>query len=316
MDVQFWYTSQDKLAGLEIKDGRIIALSDAAGYYYDMGGKRHRACNLEYVTTLPDTSTMLAAQNGQDTGAILDLLYITPDGVFAWDTATSNWVSLVPIDVKEANNDGYGYVRQNKDWTKLRWLICSRNTMDASSLSGMIQNAVQSCNTVSVKISGEVNMNNDFSIESGEGKNVFLDLTDANFTGQNKLVLKSTGFIHVQGGLSTLCTIAGTGSITLNGCDISNRVQEASEGFYGKLSVTGCRGYLNSYDALISCVSLDDRHRTFIIQGCMFENGSIELPHEDKCYYMISGNIFKSTRVVIGGTTLDPFYNNVGEELS
>lgn len=55
MDVKFISTTSEKLPLLPIQEGQIIALSDADGYYYDMGTERRPVNTVEYYSELPST---------------------------------------------------------------------------------------------------------------------------------------------------------------------------------------------------------------------------------------------------------------------
>lgn len=53
MDVKFITTTSDRLDSLAIVNGQVIALSDADGYFYDMGSQRHPVSGIKMVNSLP-----------------------------------------------------------------------------------------------------------------------------------------------------------------------------------------------------------------------------------------------------------------------
>jgi hypothetical protein len=87
--VIFTTTTKSKLATLPITNGQIIALSDAVGYYYDMGGVRYPASSTQVLDALPG--------NG-----IVDMLYIVNNSVYTWDG--TNYVKLISsVEIDDAN---------------------------------------------------------------------------------------------------------------------------------------------------------------------------------------------------------------------
>lgn len=89
MKVIFTTTTKSKLATLPITNGQIIALSDAVGYYYDMGGVRYPASSTQVLDALPG--------NG-----IVDMLYIVNNSVYTWDG--TNYVKLISsVEIDDAN---------------------------------------------------------------------------------------------------------------------------------------------------------------------------------------------------------------------
>lgn len=313
MDVQFWYTTKEKLAGLDIKDGRIIALSDESGYYYDMGGKRHRVCDLKYVDTLPDLNTTTEA------AAATDILYLTADGVFRWDKENKDWIALVPIDVKEVeSDDNYAYVRQEKGWTPLRWLICSRADMPATSVFELISVILAGRKSTSIKVSGTVTGNPEtLSVSIGADAQLFLDFTDCEFSSNPKItftVEAATSLIQISGSLPGDCTLVGEGVIKLTNSTlpIPNTINPTILGkdsgehrFNGTLILTGCIAHNSqSHDAVL--IKLPNG--TCMINSCVFGTGKLKLPANS----LVEGNMLNGTVVEIDSQIVDPLYNNAG----
>ena len=76
MNVKFTTTTRAKLGTLAITNGQIIALSDAVGYYYDMGNVRYPASSITVVSELPEYGT-------------LNMMYVVTSGdtatIYYWD---------------------------------------------------------------------------------------------------------------------------------------------------------------------------------------------------------------------------------------
>ncbi len=76
MNVKFTTTTRAKLPTLAITNGQIIALSDAVGYYYDMGNVRYPASSISVVSELPEygaLNMMYVVSNGTSTEASMYL---------------------------------------------------------------------------------------------------------------------------------------------------------------------------------------------------------------------------------------------------
>lgn len=325
LDVQFWYTTAAKLEGLAVKDGQIIALSDGTGYFYDMGGRRYRTNNLEYVATLPDPKTLAQLKaavennNQTDNNAVLDLLYITPDGIFRYNGATTETAaafdSLLPVDVKEAPDDGYVYSRQRAQgelgsWTRLRWVFASVDTIPVADLNARIA-ALLTFASASIKIAGTVNMTETLKANiTAANKSLYIDLKDAAFTGTGTIDLDCvySSEIYVEGYIGKTVEISGAGTITIQDAKLVANV--TATGFEGVLKCINCT-------AANRTISYTHKGAGFavggcIVSGCNFESCTIAVPAESLCKNMIQGNILVSTTVTVGGTTVDALYNNVG----
>lgn len=320
LDVQFWYTTSDKLEGLAIQDGRIIALSDKTGYYYDMGGKRYRANNLEFVDggisgldAIKD-NFKTAVDSGVDATAILDLLYVTVDGIFRYNTDTNTFDALLPVDVKEVEeDDGYVYGRQYNRWNKLRWIFASDELIPVSSINARIA-ALLAHGSSSIKIAGNVALDtNNLQVTIGsEGKSIYLDLKDAEFQGNYAIALSSVqnSKIQIDGGTPATLNITGDGEIVLQSCKLINNV--TANPFCGALKLINCTGneidivYEHGGNHIGSC----------IISGCTFYAANINLPIDNNCMSVINANILDSTKVSKGGAVVDALYNNEGAFVS
>ena len=91
MKVQFTTTTKAKLGTLAITNGQIIALSDAVGYYYDMGNVRYPASSMTVTDELP-------------VSGIDNMMYIlqTAAGasMYMWDSTASTYVRISGSDVE------------------------------------------------------------------------------------------------------------------------------------------------------------------------------------------------------------------------
>ena len=325
LDVQFWYTTAAKLEGLSVKDGQIIALSDGTGYFYDMGGRRYRTNNLEYVAQLPDPKTLAQLKaavennNQTDNNAVLDLIYITPDGIFRYNGATTEaaaaFDSLLPVDVKEAPDDGYVYSRQRSQgelgsWTRLRWIFASVDTIPVADLNARIS-VLLAFSSASIKIAGTVNMTETLKANlSAANKTLYIDLKDAAFSGTGTIDLDcvADSEIFVEGYIGKTIEISGEGTVTVQNAKLGANV--TATGFAGTLKCINCTGSSRviSYAHKGSGFSVGG----FIVSGCNLNSCTITAPAESLCKNMIQGNIIMSTTVTVGGTTVDALFNNVG----
>lgn len=96
MNVQFTTTTSSKLDTLTITNGQIIALSDRAGYYYDMGGVRNAVSGVSVVSSLP--------ASGQS-----NMIYVlnTASGAvsYIWDSTESDYIEIgVDISWSDISN--------------------------------------------------------------------------------------------------------------------------------------------------------------------------------------------------------------------
>ena len=91
MKVQFTTTTKAKLGTIAITNGQIIALSDAVGYYYDMGNVRYPASSMTVTDELP-------------VSGIEDMMYVLEDpagaSMYLWDSTASTYIRISGSNVE------------------------------------------------------------------------------------------------------------------------------------------------------------------------------------------------------------------------
>lgn len=92
MEVVFITTTKDKLDTVPVINGQVLALSDADGYFYDHGDKRHSVSGHTIAATLPAVG--IAGQ----TYIITEGTSEYPKGLYVWNTSTSNWIDVLRLD--------------------------------------------------------------------------------------------------------------------------------------------------------------------------------------------------------------------------
>lgn len=331
LDVQFWYTTASKVEGLAIQAGRIIALTDQPGYFYDMDDgtgtvHRYRVNNIEYVAELP-TDAMMAveADVSVDTQGILNVMYITEDGIWRWKRSdvegqVGRWQSLLPVDVKEAPDDGFVYSRQRAPgqkgtWTKLRWIFASDTEMLASAINTRIGDLLASA-AASIQVVGTVKLDSNLGVATTAANRMFLlDLKDATFsqgaTGALLFDAAEGTCIEVCGNIGANATVKGKGEIKFANCKLCGDI--STESFAGTLVVTECSGTGRSitYSRNITPKG------ALLVSGCVLKGGDINMPADDYCINLLNNNILVGVKVTRGGDNaiVDALYNNEGGDI-
>lgn len=322
MDVQFWYTASGKLAGLPIQDGRIIALKDKPGYYYDQAGRRYRVNNIEFVKStedlreniLPELKKLVrTAKSSTDREGLLDLLYLTPDGIFQYDYESQTLKTRLPVDVKEVadGNNHHVYGRTNGKWTQFRWILVCDEVATETVVNSIIANLIANHISCGLKIAGQVSVRDSLDVhtesESAVASTFYLDLQDAELQGSGTIDIttREHSTIRVVGAITHTVNISGRGHVEIADSRISANINVSQ--FSGSLSIHDC---VAQADKQAPTTMTYQGSGTCAISGCSLTGCTIEL--SDECVSFINNNILIDVTVKQDGKVLDALYNNAG----
>lgn len=177
MDVVFITTSANNLSNVAVKNGQVIALRDAPGYYYDHDNTRWHVGGILQVTSLPPLNDIVEGSPALYFLTVTDGAY--GPGVYAPNDLHTAWIRIAGNVIDEdAPQDSRDYVRRNGAWVAPYSVVfCTGLTSDIQRINDAID-AFYSSN----KLYGVVRVVGSVNFGSNLGLNIFADNEDQSLT--------------------------------------------------------------------------------------------------------------------------------------
>jgi hypothetical protein len=189
MDVVFITTSAYNLSNVAVKNGQVIALRDAPGYYYDHDNTRWHVGGLVQTTTLPPLIDIVEASPAIYLLTAVDGSY--SPGVYVPNELHTEWIRIAGNVIEDdVPNDSHDYVRRNQTWVEpYSVMSCTGVASDVSRINTAIADFYSSNRQYgTIKIVGELNFGSNLGLSllaSNPDQSLTLDFSAATVTADD-----------------------------------------------------------------------------------------------------------------------------------